>query len=248
MILEVYPGLFAQQGLRFGDLVGVCNVLEYLRKIHKNKKIKFYVPDTAVYPEPHCYIFRDWLIENTNYLCGIKSQPKNLQQLDVIPGTDPTYPNMYNIWGMRESVVEPKQFVLSIKDLVKIPCKSPKQKKIVVAPLTDAAYNFERNWSLEMTQSIVNLGHQYEQGYERIIVSKQPILGLDLGLFRYSHDFKENLQHVIDCEYFIGGDTGWSHFASALQKRPECKFYYSSKTWGTTCPFYWKEYNDVNFY
>ena len=51
---------------------------------------------------------------------------------------------------------------------------------------------------------------------------------ISINGFKISNDFKDNLQHLADCEYYIGGDTGTSHLASAMNNNLNKKliFYY----------------------
>ncbi len=230
--------------LRMGDLIACCNFLEYLRADHGISKLQMYIPDDALFPQFHILKMRNWLETNTNY---ITTKPDDLVDLRVLPGTDETYANMYNLWNIRQDVLVRRQNIFDIPDTVVLPNKVECKKKVVLCPLLDAPYNADRNWTLEYVHQAIE-AWLWNDKEELILISKEPIQGLDLGPFTYSHDFETNLQHVMDCHTFIGGDTGFSHFASALIYRPYCYFHYPKSTYGTTNPFYWKTKGNMIYY
>jgi len=246
--INVYPRLFGGP-MRAGDCIAACNFLEYLRNITNESNLKLYIPLQSIQPSEHCRIMRNYLKSHTDYIITEEDNfvDGELLQLQVTPGTDPTYSDIYNLWNIREDVLTPKQNVFTIPDAVKIRNDNPIKRKIVIAPLMDADYNFERNWSLEKLQYI--LGYYGNNEYdEYIIASKNVIPGLNIFDFVYSHDYKINLDHIAECSTYIGGDTGLSHFAGALVNRPDCLFDYSKDTYGTTNPFYWKSKGEMIYY
>jgi hypothetical protein len=241
--IRVYNGLFGPDltlaALRMGDLVAVCNLLEFIRESTKEYDLKMYIPDNVVFPQEHCLQFRNWLIKNTDYVTWCDN---DLVELQIPPGTDQTYPNMINLWNIRQDVLRQKQNVIHIPDVVKLPNVMTVKRKIVICPLTDAPYNAYRNWPLKLTQHIVTQWHCNMNTMELFICCKEPIPGLDIGYGQYSHDFEENLKHIQECWTFIGGETGTTKFASALfHSPPEQLYYYSQETYGTTLPFGWKK-------
>jgi ADP-heptose:LPS heptosyltransferase len=57
--------------------------------------------------------------------------------------------------------------------------------------------------------------------------------------WRYSTNFVQNYYHITTAEVFVGGDTGSSHFAWALNRGPKDMLYYnSSRGLIHTLPFY----------
>jgi hypothetical protein len=248
-VINVYPGLFARDGLRMGDLIAACNFLEYARQYSGSHYLKMYIPSTAINGKPHCFKMAEWLFKNTDYLSDKLENPVDIQ---VPQWTDATYPDLINLWNIRKDVLTRKQFVLDIPDLVRLPGPHRKKRKIVLAPLIDADYNQDRNWTVEYTQKIVNRFNYYAESIfptEMIIASKDVIQGLDVKAFTYSHDFEQNLEHVLECECYIGGDTGMSHFAGALMPGPvNCFYHYPKSTYGTTNPFHWKIQGNMTYY
>jgi hypothetical protein len=236
--------------MRAGDLIAACNFLEYLRNLDGvDKNLKLYIPLQSIQPSEHCKIMRDYLKTHTDYIITEEDNSNGeFLQLRVIPGTDPTYLDMYNLWNIREDVLIPRQNVFTIPDQVKIDCPIIKHKKLIRHPLLDADYNFERNWPIELLQTLINgydvINHSYD---EYIIVSKNK-LDMDVGKFTYCHDYYESLIHISNCETYIGGDTGLSHFASAQRYRPNCYFHYSKNTYGTTNPFHWRYQGNMYYY
>ena len=250
--IYVHPDLFGPPltlgNLRMGDLIAACNFLEHIREDQNDPELRMYIPDESLFPANHVFKMRNWLLINTNYLTNF---PDQLIKLDVIPGTDETYANMYNLWNIRKDVLDRKQNVFDIDDAVTLfaPSFPKKSRNYVICPLVDAPYNADRNWSLAYLQKELDKHYEDEGLYnEYIICSKEPIEGLQLGRFIYSHNFEENLKHIQECRVFVGGDTGMSHFASALNPRPDCWFHYPQSTYGTTNPFYWKTKGRMIYY
>lgn len=239
--INVYPRLFGGP-LRAGDLLGSCNFLEHIRLNVNDPHLQLYIPNESVFQSEHCILMRNWLERNTDY---VTTRPIEIIEMGVTPGTDPTYTNMYNIWNIRNTL---HQNVFTIEDRIKIHNKRKAIPKIVICPLMDAPYNTYRNWSLELLQKIVNdFSLQYREPKQRIICSKEVIHGLNINEFVYSHDFEINLEHILECETFVGGETWSSLFASALDPAPRyMNFYFSKDYYGTTYPFHNK--GVMNYY
>lgn len=242
--IHVTPRIFGGP-LRAGDIIASANFLEFIRVGHyQGENIRLYIPHESVYPQTHCLDMYLELLNSTDY---IALYPDELLELHVIPGTDPTYSDMYNIWNIRQDVLIPRQDMFTIPDAVVIPNHEIRvDKKVVIAPLLDAPYNNERNWSPKYTQELLNY-YCFSSYLEVIIATKEPI-DFDIGHAKYSHNYPETLQHIKTCGLFHGGDTGLSHYASALQHGPRCRFHYSKNTYGTTNPFYWKTKHKMVWY
>jgi len=210
--------------LKMGDIIATLNVLEYMREANKNKSLMFHIPDSALQPgKEYVKIFRDFLIKNSDYL-------------SATPG-EFDFKGFVEIWGFREHNGH----------LVSIDCKTELKRKICIFPLLDAYYNTERNFTNDLLQSIINDFSKKEFiGYEKIICTQYHIPEvIDIKNFNISFDFKINLENLKDCEYFIGGDTGTSHLAGAMNNNPDKKliFYYSEGKHGGwesvfTAPFH----------
>lgn len=246
--IRVYNGLFSNQPLRAGDILGCCNFLEYIREQQNDPTMQLYMPDEVIFPG-HVKLLRDWLIEHTDY---ITTNPEQLVELQVIPGTDPTYSTMYNIWNIRKDVLIRRQNVFDIPDAVKITNRIDWKDKIVIAPLMDAEYNFERNWTLHYTQKILDeIIHnpRVPSAAEYLILSQTPIHGLDLGhRWKYSHDYRANMEHIREAMVYVGGDTGLSHFAGAVDSLMYRQYHYSTRTYGTTCPLNFRKNGEMVYY
>jgi ADP-heptose:LPS heptosyltransferase len=114
------------------------------------------------------------------------------------------------------------------------------KKKIVVFPLFDAPYNTYRNWPNILFEDILDKysTNEYDD-YEKIICLKDRHGRPDYKKWKYSHDFMDNVHHIQEAEIFVGGDTGTSHFAWALDRGPKELIYYnSSRGLVHTLPFY----------
>jgi ADP-heptose:LPS heptosyltransferase len=129
-------------------------------------------------------------------------------------------------------------------DLVKIPNNAPMEKKITIFPLFDAPYNTYRNWPTNLLPHLIEKFSTDEyKDYEKIICKKgEPTEGCPFTGWRYSTNFVQNYYHITTAEIFVGGDTGSSHFAWALDRGPKNLLYYnSSRGLVHTLPFYLME-------
>ena len=214
--------------LKIGDLIATLNVLAYMRKVNNNPYIKFYIPDTALQNDKdYVRILRDFIMENSDYISNSKGQ------YDFV--------GFVEIWGFREAH----------GDLVDIISKFNLKKKICIFPLIDAHYNTERNFSKELLQEIINdYSTENFNDYEKYICIKDGPEDILIHDFKISNDFADNLQHLADCEYFIGGDTGTSHLAGTMNSNADKKytFYYCYGYHGGwvssfTAPFHYNKEN-----
>lgn len=214
MIINIRKGVFGDC-IRNGDLIAVANVVEHLRKINNNPKIRFWIDLNAMSSEKHCQDFHSFLIQITDYFSAFE-------------GTEELPWRKVNLWDFRDIS----------GDLVKIPNHKGMKKKIVVFPLTDAPYNTYRNWPSHVFSQIIEKYSSDEYNYyEKIICSKDGFASNDK--WQVSTDLITNLVHIMDAEIFVGGDTGTSHFAWALDKGPKDMIYYnSSRGLIHTLPFY----------
>ena len=213
-IINIEPGTFGGP-LRMGDLVGVCNVVEHLRKTNNNPEIRFHVRAEATSTDRNVQDFHSFLISATDYFSAFEGQ-------ESLPW------RRVNLWDFRDIS----------GDLVKIPNNKPMQKKIVIFPLFDAPYNTYRNWPRELLQHLIEKYSAEEyKDYTKVICSKDTAYYGEEWI--NSTDIIENLNHIMDAEIFIGGDTGTSHFAWSLDRAPKDLIYYnSSRGLIHTLPFY----------
>ena len=212
MILNIEPGTFG--AVRNGDLIAVANVIEYFRKINNDPNIRFYMKERSISNEKYVQDFYSFLIEKTDYFSAVE-------------GTETLPWRKVNVWDFRDIC----------GDLVKIPNTLETKKKIVVFPLMDAKYNQWRNWSGDVMQKILDTFNKPEyESYEKIICHK---FDLKIDGWTSSEDFLKNITHIMESEIFVGGDTGTTHFAFALDKGPKDLLYYgSSRALVHTLPFY----------
>jgi hypothetical protein len=212
MIINIEPGTFG--AVRNGDLIAVANVVEHLRKTNNNPEIRFHMKEGSISKEKYVQDFYSFLILMTDYFSADE-------------GTESLPWHKVNVWDFRDIC----------GDLVKIKNTLPAKKKIVIFPLMDAQYNQWRNWpGYAMEQILQRFDAPEYNYYEKIICHK-----FDLGIegWQSSTDFLQNIRHILDSEIFIGGDTGTTHFAFALENGPKELIYYgSSRALVHTLPFY----------
>ena len=211
-IINIEPGTFGN--IRNGDLIGVCNVVEHLRKTNNNPEIRFHMKPGSMSNEKYVQDFHSFLISYTDYFSAFE-------------GTESLPWRRVNIWDFRDIS----------GDLVKIPNVLPMKKKIVIFPLTDAPYNQWRNWPPHLLNALIQKYSSEEfDDYEKFICSKNTI---NIDGWTNSTNFLENIQHIMTAEIFIGGDTGTTHFAFALDRAPKELLYYgSSRALVHTLPFH----------
>lgn len=217
MIYNIRKGVFGNC-IRNGDLIAVANVVEHLRKVNDDK-IRFWIDPAALSSEKYVQNFHTWMIEMTDYFSAFEGN-QELPWRNV------------NLWDFRDI----------IGDLVKIPNQQKPEFKIVVCPVLDAPYNTYRNWPRPTFERILKMCEQeYPNIFERVLCVAPHINldGLDLSKWQISTDFMTNISHIMNTQVFIGGDTGTSHFAWALDKGPkELLYYNSSRGLVHTLPFY----------
>ena len=211
MIVNVEPHNFGGP-LRAGDIIAALNYLAFLKK--EIKDLKFHFTNNSISSDIHCLKFRNWLLNNTSLLSDEPGEKiLNLQNV--------------NLWDLRSAT----------GDVLKLKFDKPQKKKICIFPLLDAPYNGYRNWTIEMTQSFIQHYSQLEyDGYEKVICSKEPV-GEFVG-WTHSSDYITNIEHIVDCSHFVGGDTGTSHFASVIDDNKKINYYYGSVGLLHTTPFY----------
>jgi hypothetical protein len=212
MIINIEPGTFG--AVRNGDLIAVCNVVEHLRKINNDSKIRFHMKPGSISSEKHVQDFHSFLISFTDYFSAFEGS-ESLPWCRV------------NVWDFRDLC----------GDLVKIKNPFESKKKIVIFPLFDAPYNQWRNWPGHVFEQILEKFNKPEyESYEKVICYKND---LTVPNWTTSTDFLENIQHIMDAEIFVGGDTGTTHFAFVLENGPKELLYYgSSRALVHTLPFY----------
>lgn len=218
MIYNINPTTFdiLGEGLRNGDLIAVCNVIQHLRDT-KDKNIKFYLKPGCLYKVDYVRKFFMFLMENTDYF-------------SLSPGKENLPWNRVMLWDFRDI----------IGDQVVIHNSIPQKKKVVVFPLYDAQYNQNRNWTPELLSKILLFCNFQYPDHEKFLCAKEDMSNyLDPCGFEISTDFMTNLNHIMEAEVYVGGDTGMSHFASVLDKGPsELVYYYNSRGMLHTLPFY----------
>lgn len=219
--------------LRKGDVIGVLNIVEHFRITRKDPTIQFHIPTESHMCEPE---FLDWLYENTNYL----SRQAGVQELPY---------NHLNIWGYRippSGISVPN--VVNAGEFLKIRNEEPMKNKICVFPIFDAVYHTFRMWSADLLNSVLlEFSGPDFSNYEKYICVKQFPVNMNLHGFTVSTDLVANIQHILTCSHYVGGETGLTLFASVLDNpKRKLKYLYSNRTHQNpphynTYPFYVKD-------
>jgi hypothetical protein len=212
MIINIPLGAFGGP-LRNGDMIAVANVVQHLRII-ENKEVKFHLFRDTIQDVDYCKKFYNFLLKNTDYFS------------ETLGDTRIPWKNI-NLWDYRGMS----------GDLVQIKNTRNRERKIVICPLFNATYNTYRNWPRALFDRMIE-GFKEKQydNYVKIICTEEDI---QIPGWITSKDFETNLEHIMSCEVFIGGDTGTSHFAGALfPGPPDLSYYYSGHGLLHTTPFY----------
>lgn len=216
---------------KMGDLIAVLNIFQHIRNINNNQTIKFYLPDDVLFGHDYVKKFKTILENKTDYFSTVSGNIK-------LEGS-------YELWSFREHHGEH----------IKISNNAPLMKKICIFPLLDANYDNQRNWPQSIFQQIIDeyADSRYD-GYERLICCKHIPDNIDIKNFTFSTNFDDNINHILTCEYYIGGATGLSLFNSVLENSFKKSIYYYHHGmhggWESvfSSPFYIKNKGKLNFY
>jgi hypothetical protein len=231
---------FGEHGIRNGDMIAIINILQWLRKKRNSADLKFYLPRGYIVPNQYNYQFYDYLANNYDYF---DSAPGN----SYLP-----YENIM-LWDFRDVC----------GDVVQLHNDLPIENKVVIFPVLDAKYNTMRNWpDFVLKQILSEFAYHRYSNYSRYVCLKEDdgFPYKDYG-FQISTDFYENINHIKTCSHYVGGDTGMSHFASALSRGKNndmyCEYWYSARSMMHSLPFHWRtkgiiktystEYNEMLF-
>ena len=218
MIYNITPTTFGTLGTRNGDLIAIVNILQWLRKKENNPNIKFHLQDGVLNKDDYVKKFYSYLFDLTDCF-------------SLYPGDVNFQWNNVSVWDARDV----------IGDHVVINNSKTQEKKVVVFPVYDAQYNTQRNWSMDALSTILTECREKYPNHKKYICCKdEPPSFINTKDFTISTDFISNIEHIMTAEVFYGGDTGVSHFASALEPGPKNKiYYYSSRCMIHTIPFYY---------
>jgi len=237
-VINILPDTFGTLGIRAGDLIAMINFLVFLREKRKNPHLMFYLRHGVLVDQPHVHAFFSFLISNTNYFA-------------VLPGKeDAPWANLH-LWDLRSMTGD-----LIHLDLGWTPMTPG---KIVVFPLYDAKYNTQRNWSVDNFIGLLKILDDTDLGAEKIVCAKDDLSGIIAHSgtsFQLSQDFTKNLMHIRTAETYVGGDTGMTHFATALVGGPRKIYtYYSARSLIHTLPWhgrarlrtFWQNFDDSTY-
>jgi hypothetical protein len=221
-----------QGGFKMGDLISVLNVVCDIRRKNSNCIIKFHLAESSIQKRDYVRLFLEFVMSRTDYF-------------DESPGEISLVP-YGNLWDYRKREGE----------WIKISNPENTERKLCLFPLVDAEYDPQRNWPQSVLQGIIDEYSTSEYSdYSRILCIKKLPDNIDPKEFTISTDFTENLEHILTCEYYIGGATGLSLLASVLDN-PTRKlvYYYNDGMHGSwpsvfTAPFYINSDNsEMRFY
>lgn len=204
MILNIQRGVFGDE-MKNGDMIGVANVVAYLRK--EKPDIKFHMMPGSVSSVDYIQEFYHFLLKNTDYF-------------SETPGDTMLSWKRVNLWDFRD--------IIGDNVIIKNPLIM--EKKIVVTPVFDAPYNIYRNWPQPVFEKIISEYSTEEyKDHEKIICGMEQFKGrCSFPGWEFSSNFMENIKHIMTSETFVGGDTGTSHFAWSLDRAPKTLLYYNS--------------------
>jgi hypothetical protein len=217
MIYNIINGTFEKNGIRVGDLVAMVNFVQWYRKDQNNPNIKFHLRPGVLVNEQYIYEFYHFLNGYTDCF----STEEGFQTLPY---------NNVNLWDFRDIT----------GDHISIYNTKQQEDKVVVFPIVDATYHTTRNWTDKIIDDTLKFySEQYPDSEKLLCVKDLPITMPELYGFSISTNFMANIRHIMTARVFVGGDTGSSHFAWALNPGPEVLHYYNnSRGMIHTLPFY----------
>lgn len=228
-----------------GDLLGMCNLVAFLRKRENRNDIKFFITDDALEDAEYARKFRKYIIENTDYLSDVSGIDLEIPEVNGLTGMVLNGKWFAaNLWQMRGA----------IGDHIVLDIERPKSKKICIFPVMDAHdHTTGRNWSIAQAQEIIDKFSQSEyDDYEKYFCCADSLNTQQLNLRQYtkSCDLYGNLEHILTCSDYVGGDTGMTHFAYSLKNNPNLHYYTNfTNRWLVTMPFnFYRKPSEMYFY
>ena len=203
MIFNIETGVFGGPA-RSGDLIAIANVVAHMRK--QNPEIKFHMKQGSINSTDYCGKMYNFLLEHTDYF-------------SETPGEQSLPWRKVNIFDFRDIS----------GDQVIIKNDKEQKKKIVVCPVLDAPYNQYRNWPESTLQSIIGkFSEEQYKDYEKVVCVAPNIALRPIDGWQISTDYDTNLNHILEAEIFVGGDTATSHLAGSLDNGPKVMLYFYS--------------------
>ena len=222
MIYNIKLGTFGGP-LRNGDIIGVANVITYLRIRNSDPMLQFHMDDDAVGSADYIQTFFKYIKNTTDFFT------------DEV-GSEYLNWNRVNVWDFRDIA----------GDIVVIDSPPQKELKLVMVPVFDADYNQYRNWPIETFQKFVNESQTILESNARIILCSSKHYNIFPDNVEVCTNLEDTLEHIKTCTFYVGGDTGLTHFASVLDNRPKIFYINSSRALLHTLPFRWESiYNDT---
>lgn len=209
---------------RKGDIIGIMNVVEHLRMVENDPTLQFYLPKENTNAEPE---FIEWLLNNTTQLTN---QPGEVNY----PHTD------VSVWAYRIPPSESSvSGVFNAGEFLKIPNNTKLKKKICIFPIFDVQYHTFRLWSVSMTESLIRgfMTDEYKD-HEKYLCIKAPTNDLNLYDFELSTDLLTNINHILNCDHYVGGETGLTLFASVLDNPNRTLQYFYAGNSHYNFPYY----------
>ena len=216
--------------LRNGDILGICNILGFVRKVEKDETIKMHVPESLILQPEFGIKYFNFLKSHTDYFA---ESPGELNF---------TYENI-NFWDYRSVIGDNTKVNNTMYE---------KKDKVCLFPIFDAPYNTYRNWSIELTNYILERYQNEYSTYDIFVCVDKKLNSfyekLNLGRAQLSFDFDDNLKHICDCKVYVGGDTGTSHLAGSMINPAINDYYYSCEGLIHTLPLNYKTNGTVKMY
>lgn len=217
MIYNVIPGTFNNYGIRNGDLICIINFVQWFRKKQNNPKIQ-------VYLSPGVLVDQDYVTKFYEFIA------KQSDCFSRVPGKQQLPYHELMLWDFRDIT----------GDHATVHNTEHMKKKVVVFPIYDAEYHNYRNWTQKLINEVLEEYSAKYPDHEKWLCAKdKPPSDLNLRGFEVSTGFYDNIYHIMEAEVFVGGDTGTSHFAAALDPGPkELIYYYNGRGMLHTLPFH----------
>lgn len=223
-----YDNFYGQ--LRNGDILGICNIVGFFRNIENDNTLKIYVSDDLILQPEFGMKFFNFVKKHSDYF-------------SEVPGEKHFSYHNINFWDFRSV----------IGDNITVDNSSyEKEDKVCIFPIFDAPYNIYRNWSIDLTNYILEKYQSEYPSYDVYLCVDEKLNRyydqVKLGRAKLSFDFEKNLEHICSCKVYVGGDTGTSHLAGSLSNPAINDYYYSCEGLLHTLPLNYKTNGTVKMY
>ena len=127
-----------------------------------------------------------------------------------------------NIWAYADYIYRFTDVRLYMKNKFK---EQFKKNKVVINPLFNSPYHKDRNWSEKTFNNLINFF--VNNNYEVVIIGENKHVEKHIdnhsprNVRRMYNSFENSIREICTSEIYVGGDTGFTHFAAVTAFAPQ---------------------------